>query len=70
MTASSTTFPREPRPLERVLALRIPLSWEVFAYAFIFLAGFGLRLWDLGTRALHHDESIHAQWSWGLLQGN
>jgi len=67
---TATALPREPRPLERLLALRVPLTWELATYAAIFAAGFGLRLWDLGTRALHHDESIHAQWSWGLLQGN
>lgn len=43
---------------------------EVAAYAAVFLAGAGLRLWDLGARALHHDESIHAQWAYRLLQGD
>jgi len=56
--------------LERALAVRIPLSAEAALYALVFAAAVALRFWDLGSRALHHDESIHAQWSWGLLQGN
>ena len=28
-----------------------------------------MRLWDLGSRAIHHDESLHAFYSWGLAQG-
>jgi len=69
MTASQASLPREPRAFERLLAIRVPLRWEVITYGVIFAAAFALRLYDLGTRALHHDESIHAQWSWSLLQG-
>ncbi len=56
--------------LERALALRIPLRWEFLAYAAVAIGAIGFRFWDLGSRALHHDESIHAQWSWDLLRGN
>ncbi len=28
-----------------------------------------LRFWDLGARALHHDESLHAQYAWYVYQG-
>ncbi|WP_322796596.1 flippase activity-associated protein Agl23, partial [Tepidiforma sp.] len=68
MTAAATGA--RPAPLERLLAIRIPLTLEVAAYAAVFALAVLLRTWDLGSRALHHDESIHAQWSWGLLQGN
>ena len=72
MTAPAIPLPRAPRvnPLERLLAVRISLSWELAFYAVVFAAAFALRFWDLGDRALHHDESIHAQWSWRLLQGD
>jgi uncharacterized protein (TIGR03663 family) len=30
----------------------------------------GMRLWDLGSRAMSHDESLHVFYSWGLSQGN
>ena len=26
-------------------------------------------MWDLGSRALHHDESLHAQYAWNLYTG-
>ena len=28
-----------------------------------------MRLWDLGARAMHHDESLHALYSYGLANG-
>ena len=28
-----------------------------------------MRLWDLGSRAIHHDESLHAFYSWNLYRG-
>jgi uncharacterized protein (TIGR03663 family) len=33
------------------------------------LAGLVLRFWDLGAKALHHDESLHAFYSWRLFDG-
>ncbi|MXY46061.1 MAG: TIGR03663 family protein, partial [Chloroflexi bacterium] len=29
-----------------------------------------MRLWDLGFRAVHHDESLHSYYSWQLAQGS
>ncbi|MEZ4482092.1 MAG: TIGR03663 family protein [Dehalococcoidia bacterium] len=65
-----TTARYTPAALGRLWSARIPLTAEVGAYAGLFLAGFLLRFWDLGARALHHDESIHAQWAWRLMQGD
>ena len=59
-----------PEPIERLFAKRIDVNWELVAYLAIFAAAFALRFWDLGARALHHDESIHAKWAWDLSQGN
>ena len=50
--------------------MRIRFGWTQVAYLVIFAAAIGLRFWDLGGQALHHDESIHAQWSWRLTQGD
>jgi predicted membrane-bound mannosyltransferase len=61
--------PSRPAALERALAFRVALRWELVAYAVLFGIAFSLRFFNLGDRALHHDESIHAQWSWSLLQG-
>ena len=54
---------------ERLLARRIEVDWVLVAYVLVFAAAFALRFWDLGARALHHDESIHARWAWDLAQG-
>ncbi len=69
MTSRPLFAGHRPKTLEHFLAFRIALRWEIIAYAAILGLAFGLRFFDLGTRALHHDESIHAQWSWSLLQG-
>ena len=58
-----------PTVLDRALSVRIAIDWEWGVYFVIFAAAIALRFWGLGDRALHHDESIHAQWSWSLLQG-
>lgn len=72
MTARQTDHSLQPSaaPFDRVLAARIALNWEVALYISVLAIAFALRFWDLGGRALHHDESIHAQWSWSLIQGS
>ncbi|MCK9518953.1 MAG: TIGR03663 family protein, partial [Dehalococcoidia bacterium] len=72
MTSDTAAAPRAARfaTLDRLLAARLAINWEVAFYIVVFAAAFALRFWDLGSRALHHDESIHAQWSWKLIQGD
>ncbi len=41
---------------------------ETAAYIGLAAVGLGLRLYDLGSRALHHDESLHALFAWYLYQ--
>jgi uncharacterized protein (TIGR03663 family) len=43
--------------------------WELIVYATIFLVGFTLRIWDVGARAMHHDESLHAYYAWKFFVG-
>src|SRR5262249_51448341 len=40
------------------------LSW----FALVGIA-FAMRIWDVGKRAMHHDESMHAFYSLQLLKG-
>lgn len=54
---------------QRLRTLRIPVTYEIAAYAAVLALAVAFRLWDLGDSALHHDESIHAQWSWDLARG-
>ncbi len=42
---------------------------ELAAYGTLVLMAAGLRLWELGARAMHHDESLHAYYSWNLATG-
>ena len=43
--------------------------WELAAYGSLLVAAATMRLWELGARAIHHDESLHAYFSWNLSQG-
>src|SRR5579875_988476 len=38
-------------------------------YAVIAAAGFLLRIWDVGSRAMHGDEAVHAWFAWNLYTG-
>jgi uncharacterized protein (TIGR03663 family) len=60
----------EGRDALKALSAQIALSWEAAAWAALVVLGFGFRFWDLGARAMHHDESLHAYYSYQLLQGN
>ena len=59
---------REPAAAARIAA-PIGFTLEAGLYALIVLAGVLTRFWDLGSRALHHDESLHAYFSWLLATG-
>jgi predicted membrane-bound mannosyltransferase/DNA-binding beta-propeller fold protein YncE len=47
----------------------LPGRWELLAWGIILSLALALRLWDLGGRALHHDESLHATYSWYFYEG-
>ena len=44
--------------------------WYAAAYAVLVIAAGVMRLWELGGRAIHHDESLHAYYAWELYSGN
>ena len=45
------------------------LRWEVAFFGLLFLVALSMRLWDLGSRALGYDESLHAYYGFRLAQG-
>src|SRR5688572_9946184 len=45
------------------------ITWESLAYLLLIVAAALTRFWDLGSRALHHDESLHAYYSWLFATG-
>ncbi|MDQ3327873.1 MAG: TIGR03663 family protein, partial [Chloroflexota bacterium] len=45
------------------------LTVEVLIYVLFTAVAVGTRFWDLGSRPLHHDESLHAYFSWQYYVG-
>jgi len=43
--------------------------WEIASYAAIALCAAVLRFYNLGARAMHHDESLHGFFSYGFTKG-
>ncbi len=60
----------ERRDVFAPLSVRLAVTWEAGAWVAVIVLAFGFRLWDLGSRAMHHDESMHAYYAYQLLQGN
>ena len=46
-----------------------PPWWLLATYGTLLPVAAGMRLWDLGARAMHHDESLHAYYAWNLYSG-
>ncbi len=56
--------------VERALS-RVRINWEVVAWALLFVVAGAARFYALGVRAMSHDESLHALYSFYLYdQGN
>ena len=55
---------------DKPLAELLKLDWEKAIYLAIFLLAVVSRFWDLGTRAMSHDESLHALYSHHLYSGS
>jgi len=53
---------------ERVSALAARY-WEIATYATLVTFAAVLRFYNLGARAMHHDESLHAYFSYGFTKG-
>ncbi len=49
---------------------RIPLPRLGTFIVALVIIGLALRLWELGERPFHHDESLDAWWSWLFRNGN
>lgn len=43
--------------------------WEAIAFGTLVVAGAVFRFWNLGARALHHDESLHSFYAYGFATG-
>ncbi len=63
------TMNRRASVLDLPLFGAISLNREVALYSLFVLITILTRFWNLGSRALHHDESLHAVYSWYLYVG-
>ena len=48
---------------------RFTLTWEHIVFLAILALSVLTRFWALGDRALHHDETLHADYSYSLYAG-
>ncbi|MBI2755499.1 MAG: TIGR03663 family protein [Chloroflexi bacterium] len=58
-----------PGAARRRYAFELPFEPDLLPIFGLVLVALALRLWDLGAKALHHDESLHAVYSWYLYVG-
>jgi uncharacterized protein (TIGR03663 family) len=54
---------------KRRYTLEIPFDPEYLPFLGLMLFALLLRVWGLGDKALHHDESLHAFYAWRLFDG-
>jgi predicted membrane-bound mannosyltransferase len=68
----ASAAPAAPAPrdtLARFGRMTRTITIEQMAYLAIFMSAVLTRFWDLGSRALHHDESLHAWFSYNYAIG-
>ncbi|HXG36613.1 MAG TPA: flippase activity-associated protein Agl23, partial [Dehalococcoidia bacterium] len=69
MSGVSLDYQRsEEGVLSRLLSTDIRINTAILPYLTLVFIGAGFRFWDLGSRALHHDESLHAYYGWNLFK--
>jgi len=55
--------------LDTPLTAVLKLDWEKTLYMLLLAVAVLTRFWDVGARAMSHDESLHALYSWKLYAG-
>ena len=50
--------------------LPLHINKECLFWVIVVTVALIMRLWDLDSRAFHHDESLHAFYSWNMYNGN
>jgi len=57
-------------PVSRPTSRPRPLTFEGLLWAVLLVLTAWSRFWDLGSRMLHHDESLHVYYSWQFANGS
>ncbi len=68
----ATVEATEPRPqdwLERTLSKGVAVNAELLIYLALVVVAVLTRFYDLGARAISHDETTHVYYSWNLYTG-
>ena len=60
----------KPSFLEKPILAAMTINWELVLYGTIFIVALVTRFYDLGTRVMSHDESLHALFSFKLYDGD
>ncbi len=60
---------REVSRLDVPLLSIVQANWETLLYGLMIVVAILTRFWDLGSRGMSHDESLHTQYSWQLYVG-
>lgn len=68
MTVQSSSLNKKFN-LDTPVTQLITLNWEIILYIAIFIVAIATRFYDLGTRVMSHDESLHTLYSWNLYAG-
>ena len=68
LTAKNDTL-RKGVTLDTPLSSLLVVNWEMVLYATLFIIALVTRFYDLGTRVMSHDESLHTLYSWNLYAG-
>lgn len=64
-----TTQETPPNFLDQPLARLMTLDWYKIIYILFILVAIVSRFWDLGSRVVSHDESLHTQFSYQYYNG-
>ncbi|MCK5317744.1 MAG: TIGR03663 family protein, partial [Anaerolineales bacterium] len=69
MTAEAISSNEEQSWLDRTLKRNLRIDLEVAVYILLLCVAVFSRFYDLDTRVMSHDESLHTQFSWYLAEG-
>ena len=65
---TNTEIETNNNSLGRVMSRAYSINWEVVIVVILLAAAIFTRFYDLGARAMSHDESLHTRFSWNLSE--
>ncbi len=68
MQSTTVRQTNSPSVLDRSLGALVRVNWETLAWALLMILAVVSRFYDIGARAMSHDESLHAVYSYELYR--